>query len=530
MGDNKVGYYRGIAAATDNIRLLMKHQSIFSLLILSLSTLLFAFINNDGTWTSRFLHINKDGSITYHPDEKGNTIPDFSAVGYHHGLKEIPKLAVVKTLNPVNGDAGKMIQEAIGELSARPADRNGHRGAILLTKGTYPIAGTLNIEAGGIVLRGEADHTEGTRLIASGKGSRSLLKIRGKGKITEIPGTRAQITDRYVPAGAKSFRISNTKGFKSGDRIILFRPGTDNWIHDLQMDRIEARAGTKQWTGADYNLSYEREIVKIQGDTIFIDNPVVMAMDEQYGGGNIFKYEYKGRIQEVGIENILFESEYASDTDEDHGWIAVDFDHLENGWVTGVTSRYFGYACVSLDGGAKNITVKDSKCLDAKSVITGGKRYSFNNNGQQNLFMDLETTEGRHDYVTGAKTCGPNVFYHCKSRNTHADIGPHHRWASGTLYDNIDTDGEINVQDRGNWGSGHGWAGVTQVVWNCKVRSAAIQSPWVSGKNYAIGLQGKKLPGRLKDKPDGEWEGQDQKGLQPVSLFQAQLKARESKK
>jgi hypothetical protein len=115
-------------------------------------------------------------------------------------------------------------------------------------------------------------------------------------------------------------------------------------------------------------------------------------------------------------------------------------------------------------------------------VITGGRRYSFSNNGQCNLFTNCHTTEGRHDYVTGSKTLGPNVFYNCTAKKTHADIGPHHRWAVGTLYDNIVTDGEINVQDRGNWGSGHGWAGVTQVLWNCTVKRAAVQSPWASGK------------------------------------------------
>ena len=63
--------------------------------------------------------------------------------------------------------------------------------------------------------------------------------------------------------------------------------------------------------------------------------------------------------------------------------------------------------------------------------------------------MNCQSTEGRHDYVTGARVCGPNVFYNCTAFQTYADIGPHHRWAVGTLYDNIITDGEINVQDRG---------------------------------------------------------------------------------
>lgn len=503
----------------------MKTKSIVTLCILLTSGILLSFVKNKA-WSSKFLQINKDGSITYFADEKGNTIPDFSLVGYYHGLKEIPKVKIVKTVHPIKEDAGDMLQAAIDEVSTLPIGTDGFRGAILLKKGNYSIAGTLHINADGIVLKGEGNTAQGTRLIAAGKGLRSLIKINGKGRITEN-GDRVKIIDPYVPTGTKSFQLSSVKGFKTGDRIIVYRPGTKNWIHDLQMDKIEDRGGTKQWKATEYNLSYEREITAVDGNKITIDNPVVMAMEEQYGGGEVFKYEYKGRLKEVGIENIFFESEYANDTDEDHGWIALDFDQIENAWVSDVTSRFFGYSCVSLSGGAKNITVKNSKCLDAKSVITGGKRYSFNNNGQQNLFMDLETTEGRHDYVTGAKTSGPNVFYHCKSRSTHADIGPHHRWSSGTLYDNIDTDGEINVQDRGNWGSGHGWAGITQVVWNCKVKGAAIQNPWVSGKNYAIGIQGQKLKGRLNGKPDGEWDGLNKTDLQPTSLYEAQVKARQ---
>jgi hypothetical protein len=82
---------------------------------------------------------------------------------------------------------------------------------------------------------------------------------------------------------------------------------------------------------------------------------------------------------------------------------------------------------VSLQSDARNITVTDCNCFDAKSIITGGRRYSFNNSGQMNLIMNCHTTEGRHDFVTGARTRGPNVFYNCTSSTTHADIGPHHR-------------------------------------------------------------------------------------------------------
>lgn len=478
------------------------------------------------TWQSKFLTVNSRGQILYHPDEKGNTLPDFSRVGYYQGDKPIPTVPVVKTISAADTSSQAIIQNAIDEVAQRTPDQNGFRGAILLKKGTYKIPGTIYITTSGIVLRGEGDGEQGTRLIATGNNQRSLIEVMGDGYLEEVAGNRAAITDAYVPTGATSFNVQSAAKFKAGDKIVLVRPGTDEWIKDLKMDAIDARDGTKQWKPGEYELYYEREITKIKGNTVFIDNPVMMSLEKRYGGGSIFKYTFEYRIANVGIEQLRCESTYASDTAEDHGWTAIQMNKIENGWVRNVTSRFFGYACVHLNELAKNITVTNSRCLNAKSKITGGRRYSFNNDGQQNLIMNCYSSEGRHDYVTGARVCGPNVFYNCTAKQTHADIGPHHRWASGTLYDNIVTDGEINIQDRGNWGSGHGWAGVTQVLWNCTAKRAAVQSPWANGKNYCIGLKGGKFAGRLSGRPDGEWEGQNKEGLQPGSLFMTQLKAR----
>ena len=332
--------------------------------------------------------------------------------------------------------------------------------------------------------------------------------------------------DDYVPVGTFSFSVANAKPFKAGDKIIVYRPGTDNWIHDLKMDQIVERPGTKQWQAAEYNFTFERVVTKVEGNKVFIDNPIVMPMETKYGGGEIYKYSFDGRISQVGVEHLYFESEYEKDTSENHSWDAVMFNKIENGWVRNVTAKYFAFSCVNLQSGAKNISVLNSNCFDHKSVITGGRRYSFNNNGQLNLFMNCHTSDGRHDFVTGARVHGPNVFVNCTSKNTHADIGPHHRWAMGTLYDNIVTDGDINVQDRGNMGSGHGWVGTTQVIWNCTVRKAAVQNPYVSGNNYCIGLKGAKSPGVFKDRLDGIWEGQNKEGLQPQTLYLSQLEAR----
>ena len=478
------------------------------------------------TWQSKFVKVEHNGSITYTADANGNIIPDFSRVGYFGGNRPIPNVRVVKSVSPpAEGSSDEVIQAAIDEVSKLSPGKNGFRGAILLKKGTYKIADQIKVTASGIVIRGEGNNT---KLIAIGTGRRALISVLGAGSSRPIETSRVKIVDAYVPVGNFSFSVSTVTGFKKGDQVIVYRTANDQWIKDLRMDRIEERPGTKQWQPKEYNVSFERVITKVEGKKIFVDQPIVMPLEEKYGGAELVKYEFKGRINNVGIEHLYCESEYANDTAENHSWDAVNFEKIENGWIRNVTSKYFGYSCVNLEYNAKYISVIDCHSLDLKSQITGGRRYSFNNNGQMNLVMNCSANEGRHDYVTGARVRGPNVFFNCTATNTHSDIGPHHRWAMGTLYDNIVTDGEINVQDRGNWGSGHGWAGVTQVLWNCKVKNATVQNPWVNGNNYAVGVHGKKTEGRLRGRPDGLWEGQNQGGLEPASLFEAQLKARTS--
>ena len=199
---------------------------------------------------------------------------------------------------------------------------------------------------------------------------------------------------------------------------------------------------------------------------------------------------------------------------------------MEHGWVRDITARHFGYSAVNLENGSKHMTVYRSTSLDPVSIVTGSRRYSFNNDGQMNLVMECRARSGRHDFVTGARIGGPNVFVDGVAELAHNDIGPHQRWASGVLYDRIVTDGQLNVQNRLHRGSGHGWSGINHVVWNSKAATAVVQSPQVSGTNYMIGFQGEKATGFSPESPDGIWEGHNRPGLTPASLYRAQLQAR----
>jgi hypothetical protein len=136
-----------------------------------------------------------------------------------------------------------------------------------------------------------------------------------------------------------------------------------------------------------------------------------------------------------------------------------------------------------------------------------------------NLFQRCMTWGGRHDYVTGARVTGPNVFLDCVAENTFDDIGPHHRYSAGLLFDNI-YGGRIRVQNRGASGTGHGWAGAQTLFWNCRsVKSDfEVESP-PTARNWGIGCVG------LTQVNTGYWESWGTPVL-PRSLYLQQLEER----
>lgn len=458
----------------------------------------------------------------------GDIIPDFSRVGYRWGDVDIPSISVVKILTPPAGgaDATKLIQDAINDIS---------RGTILLTKGVYNISGVININKSGIVLRGEGnDPTNGTKLVAT-KNTKfdHLILIAGtrSSRNRQLTGSTIAITDDYVPAGQFWVNVDNANSFNVDDDVVIYRPSTAKWISDLKMDQISGRPDglpITQWEAGKYDQYSERVITLIEGNTLHFDNPIVMSLDANYGGGTVRKYTYTNRIEECGVENMYIESFYANDTDENHVWNAIIVSHAQHCWIKDIKSRYFAMGLVTMEKFSKNITVVNCHCFDPKSIDTGSRRYSFYiEQAELCLVKDCTSDNARHDYSTGSGGTGPNVFTNCTATNTKSDIGPHMRWNCGTLYDNIISDGDIRIQDRGWYGSGHGWAGANSVVWNSTARNLVVQSPWVSAYNYCIGSIGTKGAGAhpKPERPDGVWESNGA-NVSPQSLYEAQLLVR----
>ncbi|MCS7459153.1 hypothetical protein N0M98_03275 [Paenibacillus doosanensis] len=497
---------------------------------------------------SSIAYLDRDGSMTYVPDYKGNRIADFSHCGYQGGGVRLPDVPARLELEPAEAgseaDDTRRIQQAIDELSLLPPGEDGFRGALLLKRGVYRIAGTLTIRESGIVLRGEGQGEDGTILHGTGAVRRDLLQVRGRAAPVLLENTATEITDLYVPSGARSFHVADASRYTVGDAVAVIRHGNAEWIGAIGMDTIVPRprvGGTKQWEAFD--LAFERIVTAVEGDLITVDAPVANAIERRWGGGRLVRCDDAGRIEQVGIENLRIDSDFNPDitdcqvdgkpgltsycADESHVANFVVLDRVKNAWVRDVTGYHLEHSLVTIDRHAKWVTVQDCTVRDMVSIITGGRRYAFHVTGQLSLVQRCDTETARHAFVFDARVCGPNVFLDCESRIDYNASEPHHRWSVGGLYDNVRA--PLFIRDRGWMGSGHGWSGANYVTWNAEGPLTLQQPP--TAQNYAVGHIGEQKPPFLpnehdpRPRRDGFWDRHG-RHVEPRSLYLRQLAER----
>ncbi len=441
--------------------------------------------------------------LIYVPDAEGDRILDFSNVGYRgQGTQLIPAaIPSVVTINPIGGDDTAHIQAAINQVSALPLGPDGFRGTVLLGPGTFDIADQLQIRASGVVLRGSGSGIGGTVLhgrnpLTGGDNpnQRPLIQVLGNGNRSDVGSTRNMI-DKVVPAGSRSFRVDSTSGFSVGDTVRIERPSTQEWIEAVGMD--DPPDNDPSWNPGTMNLRYDRTITRIEGNRIFLDAPLANSFDQQFGGGTIRAYSWAGAIQNIGIENLRGDSDYDSPIDEDHAWEFISIgqsqstNRAQNVWIRDIEVAHFGDSAVVANPGSKWVTVDNVRSIEPVSQITGERRYTFDLSGELGFVTNSHADEGRHDFVNNStRPAGPNVFHNSTATNANSDSGPHQRWASGTLFDNVTIEGNaINVRNRGSFGTTHGWSGSNMVVWNSTADSFRIQNPPTS-QNWLIGSRG----------------------------------------
>lgn len=479
---------------------------------------------------SKLVYMGGDKKLKYAPyTDKGDVIPDFSHCGYMGGGVALPDVKVVGVVSGTNGkDDTEVIQGKIDSVAKLMPDENGFRGAILIKKGLYKISSPLIIKAGGIVLRGEGNQREdGTVFLAVTPKKYNVIELGIDAKLTPVPESERMITDEYVPSGSRILHVKDAdKVYKPGDQIVVHRPSTAEWIHDIGMDSIAPRPlsgetthdsflryrkygentnlnGTRQWKEGTKDLLFERTIVAVEGDRITIDIPVVNALQREYGGARVYKYVFPERISFCGVENIygmcLFDptvkenNKYIGEynADENHANNFVYCKAVEHAWVRNVSVEHYD-CCVWTTPSSRFITGQELSATNPVSVITGGRRYAYSVWGQMCLFQQCYSSHHRHEFVLGASVAGPNAFVDGHGDMTFASSEPHQRWAAGCLYDNITIkgpDGSLLAVNRGWYGSGHGWSGAQIVFWNCSAPAIMVMQP-PTAQNFSIGNSG----------------------------------------
>ncbi len=488
-------------------------------------------------WQSSRVVVGVDGQLSYPADGEGNRIPDFSNAGYRGGGIPLPQVPVVITLSPIEGDNTARIQAALDEVGAMPIQAGGHRGAVQLNAGVFEVNQTLRMAKSGVVLVGvgSGEDPTGNTIIRRTGTSTSQVILAGGGINdyfrSEVPGTRTDVTSPRVQVGARSLEVADASPFRVGDAVIVFQPSTDAWLDAVNRGDTN---GDTPWQAGEIDIPYHRYLTRVDGNTITLDAPVFNHLDRALAQSVVYRYDDTGVVREVGVENLFIDIVTAGPESEDHAGNALQFLQAENCWARQVTARHFVHAGVQFGPAVTRGTALECRAIEPHSIVTGARRYNFGTErAQLILFESCYASYSRHAYVTNGTSLDSGiVFLDCIDDHSLNSIEGHRRWSQGLLYDGLQTINPessiiLALYNRGNWGTGHGWAAAHSVAWRCDVRGRRIivQKP-PTAQNYAIGCVGTVHGDGPYAQPTGFIEGTRQTDLFPHSLYRAQLAER----
>ena len=302
--------------------------------------------------------------------------------------------------------------------------------------------------------------------------------------------------------------LDDIDGLRIGQRILITRPSTKEWIEALGMDR-EGIA----WKPGSRDVRWEHRVVGIEGSAITLNAPITTALEQRFGGARVETFEWPGRISNIGVENLSLQG-----AGENSSWCGVTIEKVEDAWVRQMRFSKFPGSAVALWESTRNVTVQDCISTEPVSEIGGYRRHTFFTMGQQTLFLRCWSDSGRHDFSVGHCAAGPNAFVQCQAQNALDFSGTLESWASGVLFDNVTIDGAgLSLENRWRHNWGVGWSAANCTIWQSNAAEFNCVDP-PGASNRAVGTWGTPVG-------DTEFEAPDE-FVKPRSLFKAQLAKR----
>ena len=451
---------------------------------------------------------------------------DYSTCGYHASERAIPLVPSSVHVAWHDGDCSSTIQAAIDQVSRQKADAQGHRGAVVLGEGHYRLDRPLRITTSGVVLCG------------MGRG-KTILTLHGpqRGAIIYMEGTAIppqKVEAKYLSttladtlhvigtatAGSTTLTIDHPL-LHVGQRILITRPCTREWIDHLGMSDFGGGLDYTGWKATDIDITWDRTIVATDGPVITLDAPITTTIMPEYGGAYIVQRLPKGEMTECGVEDLTLEAAVNdwNPKDEDHCWDGIFMEHTRDCWVRRVNFRHLSGSAVNLQKHTSRITVEDCIADDPVSEIGGWRRNVFLTRGQQCLFQRCVSRHGIHDFAVGFCAAGPNAFVQCEGEESIGFSGSIGSWAAGLLFDIVNIDGgDLRYANLEQFQFGTGWNTANSMFWQCTASTIECYSPDSDNRNSAHGSWGT-LTG------NGEWTSSNDH-VSPRSLFYDQLQRR----
>ncbi|KAG0348705.1 hypothetical protein BG004_004419 [Podila humilis] len=511
------------------------------------------------------------GYIAY--NRQGDRIMDFSMVGWNEGNTDLPNAAtqvpVLASLSPRpgsdsnddRGDDTDRIQALIDRVTERTSAKTQANtvvptGALVLTRGIFRISRPLNIRGSGILLRG--DPAGGTRIVCQWEptGHRYAIVVQGK-KDKVLQHTRTPILSDYTPVGSYFLALDpayfRETGLTVGDKIIVTRVGNDRWIQDIGMDDFDSdKKGVKPWKKMRGRMYRTIRSLNTQTGIAQLDAPLPISIWRHYGGGWVTKYT-DNKIRAVGIQflDLVFPRNIGRSTDdmldekgrgsEDYRFsyeifanYALRMDRVQHAYVSHVTTAFF-HNFVSVGTDAHHITFDSVVHSYPNDMLSG--QSAFQLSGQLVLIKNSLSQGSFHFFVNINHVMGPNVVHRAQAVNVGkayqampldfapGEVGPHMKFCTGMLFDQVVTDGSIQIVNRGDMGSGQGFSGANSVVWNSRAREGILTHRGPGFQNFVIGSEDFEVRDRMSWVSHG-WKEHVGSEVLPGSLYLRQLNDR----
>lgn len=488
------------------------------------------------------------------------TLDDFSYAGYYLGAKPLGSVPCKVVNVMATGDITAALQTAIDTAG------NAGGGIVRIPAGTFTMSGSVAVHYNNVSIEGAGSEQTFINVPSNYASEDSPYdsvftfgKTLGKSNTGWIQGPLAGNVTAVVHRGDMRITVDNASKINIGDWVVV-----KQFFWNALVSRNSAMPD--QWvanTSSEYAFTYLRQVTMKSGNQVSLDAPIPWTLDPANNPVQVRMTD--GLMKEnAGLKGVTirFANNTLASTGRPHG-SAVLFQGVRNGWIDDVQVFNFPRFGIYVTSSAR-ITILDSWVQTAQDYGGSSYGYGFLVDPAQNILIKrCHGEDTRHNFITSHPQTSMVVMTQNASVNATQPDDTHFAFEQAILWDqHSQLNGDaLEALNRGDQSTGAYETLASGVIWNFYGDGAVGRltyggalflkpspdgdlivagvngahtvydnsqgnvSPFVKGQRMppSPGLQVGSGGGTLQNVL---YEGLYQPGLQPASLYQAQLARR----